>query len=140
MNQEHMRAAISVLIRNLMKGPDGSPESWEMVPSPICRLDQESYSLLVKRTDGGGYSNFFTNAVRALKPVVSTDQLKQVIRAVKKNRSGYRSHTVQTKLGKVECKWVKGIAATMEVKPSRVMEAIIFLYLRAGDQKSADES
>ena len=69
MNQERMQAAVRVLIQNLMKGPDGSTEGWIMVPSPICRLDQESYDLLVKRTDGGGYSYFFTDAVRAIKPL-----------------------------------------------------------------------
>ena len=140
MNQERMQAAVRVLIQNLMKGPDGSTESWILVPSPICRLDQESYELLVKRTDGGGYSYFFTDAVRAIKPVVSIDQLKHVISAVKKNRSGYRSQTVNTKLGKLECKWVKEMAATMQVKPARVMEAVIFLYLRAEDQKASEEN
>lgn len=140
MSQERMQASIQVLIQNLMKGPDGSPESWIMVPSPVCRLDQESYELLVKRTDGGGYSSFFTDAVRAIKSIVSNDQLEQVIAVVKKNRRGYRSQTVHTKLGQFECKWVKDAAAKLKVKPQRVLEAVLFLYLRAENQKSAEEN
>ena len=56
---------------------------------------------------------------------------------MKKNRSHYRSKTVHTRMGKPECKWIEDMAQSMQVKPARVMEAIVFLYLRAEEPASA---
>ncbi len=106
--------------------------------SPICVLDMESYDLLVTRTGGVGYSTFFTRAIRTIKPIVTTDHLSQVIDGVKKSRSGSRYKNVRAKVGKPELQWVTEMATTMHMKPARVMEAVVFLYLRMENQDPAN--
>jgi len=128
---EVAKAAIERILQRMSLETGDGPESWEMVPAPICALDRESYDLLVKRTGGTGYSEILTRAVQSLKSVVSFDQLNQAIAGVKKNRSNYRTKTVHTKIGKLEAKWIEDTAMVMEVKACRVLEAIVFLYLRA---------
>ena len=136
MNQERIHSAIANLLQRLKNQYGDDPESLVMVGAPICSLDQESYDLLRLRTGGTGYPRFFNQAVHAIKPIIAIDQLTQVIAAVKKNRSHYRSKTVHTRMGKPECKWIEEMAKTMQVKPSRIMEAVVFLYLRSEDQES----
>ena len=140
MNQERVQSAIANLLQRLKNQYGDDPESLVMVGAPICSLDQESYDLLRLRTGGTGYPRFFNRAVHAIKPIIAIDQLTQVIAAVKKNRSHYRSKTVHTRMGKLECKWVEDMAKTMQVKPSRIMEAALFLYLRSEDQGSGGEN
>ena len=137
MNQERVQSAIANLLQRLKIQYGDDLESLVMVGAPICSLDQESYDLLRLRTGGTGYPRFFNQAVQAIKPIISIDQLTQVIAAVKKNRSHYRSKTVHTRMGKPECKWIEDMAQSMQVKPARVMEAIVFLYLRAEEPASA---
>lgn len=137
MNQERVQSAIANLLQRLKIQYGDDPESLVMVGAPICSLDQESYDLLRLRTGGTGYPRFFNQAVQSIKPIISIDQLTQVIAAVKKNRSHYRSKTVHTRMGKPECKWIEDMAQSMQVKPARVMEAIVFLYLRAEEPASA---
>lgn len=131
MIKEVAKAAIERILQRMSLETGDGPGAWDLVQAPICYLDMESYELLVKRTGRMGYSEFFTHAVQSLKPVVSFGQLTQVIAAVKKNRSNYRNKTVHTKMGKVEAKWVADTATAMDVRPSRVLEAVVFLYLRA---------
>ena len=134
MNQERIQTAINRLIQRLKLAIVEDPGSWEVVPSPICILDKESYDLLVGQTGRTGYSEFFTRAVRSIKPIVSIDQLTPVIAAVKKNRSNYRNKTVHTRIAKPESKWIEEMAVAMQVKPARILEAVVFLYLRTEDQ------
>jgi len=131
MVNEVAKAAIDRILRRMSLETSDGPGSWELVQAPICSLDMESYELLVKRTGRKGYSEFFTRAVQSLKPLVSSGQLTQVIGAVKKNRSNYRNKTVHTRIGKIEAKWIADTAKVMDVMPSRVLEAVVFLYLRA---------
>jgi len=125
------KAAIDRILQRMSLETSDDPGSWELVQAPVCFLDMESYELLVKRPGRMGYSEFFTRAVQSLKPLVSSGQLTQVIGAVKKNRSNYRTKTVHTKIGKIEAKWIADTAKGMNVRPSRVLEAVVFLYLRA---------
>jgi len=140
MNQARRKTAINLLLYRIQMEIGTDPESRVVVSSPRCSIDEESYDLLVARTGGAGYQRLFTQAVQAIRTIVSIEQLPQVIAAVKKNRSGYRSKTVHTRMGKIEYKWIEEMALAMQVKPARVMEAVIFLYLRAEDQKFAEEN
>ena len=134
MVNEVAKAAIDRILRRMSLETSDGPGRWELVQAPICSLDMESYELLVKRTGRKGYSEFFTRAVRSIKPIVSIDQLTPVIAAVKKNRSNYRNKTVHTRIAKPESKWIEEMAVAMQVKPARILEAVVFLYLRTEDQ------
>jgi len=125
------KAAINRILQSMMLEAADGLGSWELVQAPLCALDLESYELLVKQTGRTGYAEFLTRAVQTLKPIVSDSQLTTVSAAVKKSRRNYRSHTVHTKIGKAECKWIKDTATKLGVRPSRVLEAVVFLYLRA---------
>jgi len=131
MRQELDKATIERILRRMSLEGDDGPGTWKFVHAPLCALDLESYELLVKRTGRIGYPEFFTRAVQELKPIVSSAQLSKVIPVVKQNRSHYRNHTVHTRIGKNEVKWVEDTALVLGVRPSRVLEAVVFLYLRA---------
>ena len=139
MNQEQVHSAIANLLQRL-KLEFGEAGSLVLVAAPKCGLDQESYELLLARTGGRGYACVYNLAVQAVKPIVSKTQFTQVIAAVKKGRSNYRSKAVQTRMGKAEFKWIEETAKAMQVKPSRIMEAVLYLYLRSGDHESGGEN
>ena len=133
MDQNRIEAAISRVILKLKQDTGDDPGRWEMDLSPICVLDMESYELLVSRTGQVRYSIFFTRAIRSIKEMVTVDQLAQVMEGVKKNRSGSRYKNVRAKVGRPELRWVIEMAIAMHTKPARVMEAVLYLYLRAED-------
>lgn len=140
MENDRFGSAIEQVLVRLKAATGEEPSSWEMESSPICVLDIESYDLLVARTDHVRYSVFFTRAIRAIKPIVTVNQLTQVIDGMRKSRRGSRYKNVRARVGKPELQWVVEMATAMRMKPARVMESVIFLYLRALDQVSADPS
>ena len=140
MNQENVHSAIAILLQRLKQEYGDDAGSRVLVAAPNCSLDRESYELLLARTGGRGYGDLYNRAVQAVKPIVTKGQFTQVIAAVKEGRSNYRSKAVHTRMGKAECKWVEDMAKAMQVKPARIMEAVIFLYLRSEDQEPGGEN
>ncbi len=140
MNHERVNLAIANLLQRLKQEYGEESGSRVLVPAPNCSLDSESYELLLARTGGWGYSRVFNSAVQAVKPIVSKGQFTQVFAAVKKGRSNYRSKAVRTRMGKAERKWIEETAKSMQVKPSRIMEAVLFLYLRSEEQEPGGEN
>ena len=133
MSQEHMREAINQVLMTLSQERGGNPENWEEVRTPDCIIDTESYELLVRRSRSARYPDIFTDAVRSLRPLLTPDQLRQVALAVKAKRSKGRHKCVHSRIEKGEFGWVLEMANLMETKPARVLESILFLYLRASD-------
>jgi hypothetical protein len=140
MNRELVKATIDRILHAITLETGDGPGNWRMVQAPHCSLDLETYELLVKRTGRRGYSEFFTRAARALEPIVSFDQIEKVIAAVKKHRSNNRYKTVHTRIRLDEFNWIDTTATVLGVRPSRVLEAVVFLYLRAENQESVGES
>lgn len=134
------KAAINRILQRMTLEIGDDPGSWELVQSPRCALDLGSYGLLVKQTGGRSYSEFFTRAVQAIKPVVSFDQIEKAIAVVKRHRRNHSYKIVHTRIGKVEYKWIEDTATKLGVRPSRILEATVFFYLRAEDQVSAGEN
>jgi len=140
MNQENIHSAIANLLQRLKLEYGDEAGSLVQVAAPNCSLDRESYELLLARTGGRGYPSLYNLAVQAVKPIVSKGQFTQVMAAVKQGRSNYRSKAVHTRMGKAECKWIEDTAKAMQVKPSRIMEAVLFLYLRSEEQELGGEN
>lgn len=139
MNRGNLKAAIDQVLLALNEERGGDPENWEEVPTPECLLDMETYALLVKRTGQTRYPELFTQAVRSMKSILTPDQLRQIALAVKSKRSRRRHKTVHSRIEKGEFGWVVNMAQEMGTKPARILESVLFIYLRAEVLESAQE-
>lgn len=131
MDRDRIKAAVAQLLLGFGEETDENYPCPELIQVPQCSLDSETYDLLVERTGGSGYPKMFTDAVRTIKTVVTEEQFHQVIAIVKAKRSGSNHKALRTKLARSEWEWVEQTANEMRTKPSRVLEAVLFLYLRA---------
>ncbi len=131
MDRDRIKAAVAQLLFDFGQETNEDYLCREQVQSPLCSLDLETYGLLLQRTGGSGYMKVFTDAVRTMKTIVTVEQIELVIARVKAKRSGANHKTLRTKLVKSEWDWVEETAVAMGVKPNRIMEALLFLYLRA---------
>ena len=131
MDRDRIKAAVAQLLLGFGQESDEDYLCREQVQTPLCSLDLETYGLLVARTGGSGYPKVFTDAVRTMKNIVTAEQIDLVIARVKAKRSGANHKALRAKLVKSEWEWVEETATAMRTKPSRVMEALLFLYLRA---------
>lgn len=102
----------------------------EVIETPTCILDRESKALIQGNPDKRTYSVQFTKAVRVLKPVLTNEQVKQTIDIVIKMRASGNHWNFRAKIGKPEWDWVSQLASSMKVKPVRVLEAVLFIYIR----------
>jgi hypothetical protein len=133
MEQDRYKDAVAQLLLRFMEENGDDYQSRGQINTPVFTMDMESYKLMVERTGGTGYPRLLTDTIRALKTVVSTEQLNHVITLVKARRSGSNHKPIHTKVGKPEWDWVEQMARSMNCKPIRVLEAVLFLYLRAGE-------
>jgi hypothetical protein len=131
MQRGDLKAAIDQVLLALNEERGGDPENWEEVPTPECLLDMETYELLVKRTGQTRYPELFTQAVRSMKSLLTPEQLRQIALAVKSKRSRRRHKTVHSRIEKGEFGWVIDTAREMGTKPARILESVLFIYLRA---------
>lgn len=139
MDRDRIKAAVAQLLLGFGQESDEDYLCRELVQTPLCSLDLETYGLLVERTGGSGYPKVFTDAVRTMKTIVTEEQLHQVIAIVKAKRSGANHKALRAKLVKSEWEWVEQTANTMRIKPSRILEAVLFLYLRAEGKAPLDQ-
>lgn len=131
MDRDRIKAAVAQLLLGFGQESDEDYPCPEQIPTPQCSLDLETYGLLVERTGGSGYPKVFTDAVRTMKTIVTEEQLRLVFAIVKAKRSGANHKALRAKLVKSEWVWVEQTANTMRTKPNRVLEAVLFLFLRA---------
>lgn len=134
MDRDRIKAAVEKLLLGFGQESEDGYLVPELVQIPQCSLDLETYELLVGRTGGSGYSKLFTDAVRTMKAIVTGEQLIQVIAIVKAKRSGSNHKALRTKLARVELEWVEKTATSLRTKPCRILEACLFLYLRAEER------
>jgi len=130
MDHDVRSAAFNQLMKQIRMEVKENPSYGERLKSPSCHLDLETYGLLVQRTGGIGYSEFFTRAIRSMNAIVSSEDLIQVAAVAKCRRRGHQSKTVSTMIGTQDLNWLLGLAEKMRVKPPRVLEAILYIYLR----------
>lgn len=131
MVHRRLQGAVDKVLQHLEQEAKDGDSLQELVPTPMCMLDLETYDLLVASTGGAGYPAFFTRAVRSLEPIISVGQLNQVIAAAKRKRAASNYKMVHTKIGKNEFEWTSRTAVEMGTKPVRILEAVIFLFVRA---------
>ena len=117
MGHDARNAAFNQLMKHLKMEMKGDPIYEERVKSPSCNLDLETYGLLLQRTGGTGYSVLFTRAIRAMKSIVSSDDLTHVAAVAKKRRSGHQCKVVSTMIGTRDQKWIVDLAAKMRILP-----------------------
>ena len=139
MEQDQMRTAITQLLLSFGEEADEDYPCPGQVQAPPCNLDLETYGLLLEQTGGSGYTKLFTNAVRRMKSIVTPEQLNRVIAIVKVKRSGANHKTIRPKLVKSEWEWIEQTANTMRIKPSRILEAVVFVFLRTDQQISINQ-
>lgn len=130
MHQEQIQAAIARVLLQATQEPGAEFYLMEKVRAPYCSLDLESYRLLHARSKGSSYPELFTDAVRMAISSVTDSQLSQSIQVVQKKRSRGQGKIVRPKIGKSELDWVEGRAKVIDAKPARVLEAVLFLFLR----------
>ena len=134
MDRDRLKAAVAQLLLGFGEESDEEYLCPEQVQTPLCSLDLETYGLLVARTGGSGYPKVLTEAVRTMKTIVTADQLLLVIAIVKAKRSGANHKNIRAKLAKSEWEWVEQTANAMRIRPSRILEALVFVFLRADQQ------
>lgn len=136
MPKHSFEAIINRILSQVIKEGEVDPRRAERTMCPQCAVDLETYNLLVTRTGGSGYGTVITTAIRKTQPILTAEQIGQVIAAVKIKRSGGQFKNVRTKIGKSELEWVNEMASGIQTKPGRVLEAILFLYLRAEGEET----
>lgn len=129
MNQFY-QSQIDHLISTLLIEEEANPSASPKVSAPSCYLDTQTHELLVRRLAMGGYAVLLTTAVNSLHEILSKDHLRHAAAAVKLRRSGGNQKNIHAKIGEKELAWVDKQARLLDVKPARVLEAVLFLYAR----------
>jgi hypothetical protein len=96
----------------------------------MCFLDYQTYDLLVRQANQENYAILFTKAVQALREVVTREHIHQSMIVIKTRRAGGKHHAVHTKIGEKELTWIVEQGQALGTKPARVMESVLFLFLR----------
>lgn len=112
--------------------PDGA---WfgELVPSPHLSLDLESYQLLSTRTQTKCYPKAFTFAAQLISSGIQPSLITRLMAVVKRNRARGQARVVRSKLRRAEWTRVVELSQELGVRPARVLEAALFLYLRTDE-------
>jgi len=112
--------------------PDGD---WfgELVPSPHLSLDLETYQMLSTRPQSKCYPRDFTLAAQVISSEIQPSVIAGIIAVVKRSRSLGQSRIVRSKLRKAEWTKVVELSRDLGVRPARILEAGLFIYLRMNE-------
>jgi hypothetical protein len=131
MTEDQLRLALERTIRSAEEKSVAPGICSELAPGPVCRLDLETYRLLVTQATWGKYSEYFSEAVRTIGRLVDREKIRVAARVIQATRSGGKVQSTRTRIGVLELKWVEDRGKELDLKPRAVLESVLYLYTRA---------
>ncbi len=131
MTEHELRLAIEKTIKSAEEEAVASGLNSELERGPVCRLDLDTYRLLVAQATWGKYSEYFSEAIRTIGRLVDAEKIQMAAKVIQANRSGGKVQTTRTRVGTRELRWIEKMGKELDLKPQAVLESVLYLYTRA---------
>lgn len=138
------RARVKSLVESILRREKESSKllfaPQDVVSAPYCSLDLETYGLLKQKIEGTRYAQPISEMVRLAKQSLSEPQIAEAIALVTRKRSRGNTRYFRCRIGRGELETLNVMSASMNTKPARVLEAVMFLMLRLEPESSQSNS